>query len=84
MPAASPARPQESFASSQEPESDVLFGAEQIVSYVNMLLGRNYTADTLYGWHFRKQIPLGKFSNHLVASRRILREHFADITRLPP
>jgi hypothetical protein len=66
----------------QEDERDTLFGAQANVDFVNAELGTNYTVDTLYGWNHRHLVPLGKFSNHLIGSRRRWREHFAALAKL--
>jgi hypothetical protein len=68
----------------QQDERDVLLGAQSNIDFVNSELGTHYKVNTLYGWHHRhgSALPIGKFSNCLIGSRRGWRAYFASLAKL--
>lgn len=59
---------------------DTLNGADPISQYLEELLGRRVGTKTVYHWAAAKKIPVGHFGGHLIASRKVLRDHFARLT----
>jgi hypothetical protein len=56
---------------------DVLNGGAQIHSFVVELLGRDHSLSATYYWIAKGWIPATKVGNHLIASRRAIRQHLA-------
>ena len=65
--------------SETQPESDAIFGAEALAEFLTEETGRQVKPHQVYYWSERKILPIGRFGNSLIGSRKTIRQKFSQL-----